>query len=137
MFHVLELQLLLVVAFASYDYHAVATAVAPTAVGAAQTAAAYGCCSFVSTTAVVDTAVGNNSCFTMVMTNSFWAQQQTNNCHMDMSEIKSKKWYMCWKMECADQIICCWCSWLQKHVAIVLFAAKTCCCCCCCCCCLL
>ena len=26
--------------------------------------------------------IGNNSCFTMVMTNWFWAQQQTNNCHV-------------------------------------------------------
>ena len=34
----------------------------------------YGCCSFVSTTAVVNKAIGNNSCFTMVMTNCFCAQ---------------------------------------------------------------
>ena len=35
----------------------------------------------VSTTAVVDKAVGNNSCFTMVMTNWFWAQQKNRNYH--------------------------------------------------------
>ena len=35
--------------------------------------------SFVSTTAAVNKPIGNNSCFTMVMTNCFWAQQQTNN----------------------------------------------------------
>ena len=34
----------------------------------------YGCCSFVSTTAVVDKPVGNNSHFTMIMTNCFCAQ---------------------------------------------------------------
>ena len=33
--------------------------------------------------AVVDKQVGNNSCFTMVMTNWFWAQRQFRNCHMD------------------------------------------------------
>ena len=34
---------------------------------------------FVSTTAVVDKAAGNHSCFTVVMTNWFWAQQQNRN----------------------------------------------------------
>ena len=42
----------------------------------------YGNCSFVSTTAAVDKPIGNNSCFTMVMTNCFCAQFQTNNCHI-------------------------------------------------------
>ena len=36
--------------------------------------ARHGCCSFVSTTAVVNKPIGHNSCFTMVMTNCFCAQ---------------------------------------------------------------
>ena len=39
------------------------------------------CLFCVSTAAVVDEPVGNNSCFTMVMTNWFWAQQQMRNYH--------------------------------------------------------
>ena len=35
----------------------------------------------VSTTAVVDKAVGNDSCFTMVMASCFWAPQQNRNYH--------------------------------------------------------
>ena len=35
--------------------------------------------SFASTPAIVDKPVGNNSCFAMVMTNRFWAQQQNRN----------------------------------------------------------
>ena len=35
-----------------------------------------------TTTTVVNKAVGNNRCFTMVMTNWFWAQQQKRNYHM-------------------------------------------------------
>ena len=36
---------------------------------------------FVSTTAAVDKTVGNNSCFTMVMTNWFWDTERNVNHH--------------------------------------------------------
>ena len=42
----------------------------------------HSCFYFVSTTAAVDKPVGSDSCFTMVMTNWFWAQQQNRNYHM-------------------------------------------------------
>ena len=49
----------------------------------------YGCFFFVSTTVVVDNPVGNNSCFTMVMTNWFSAQQQNRNYRMMMISMLS------------------------------------------------
>ena len=38
---------------------------------------------FVSATALVNKPVGNNSCFTMLMTNWFWAQLQNRNHNMN------------------------------------------------------
>ena len=37
--------------------------------------------------AVLDKAVGNNSCFAMVMTNCFWATERNRNYHMAMSRL--------------------------------------------------